>query len=195
MGSEMCIRDSLNRIEFVSGARSTLEIAGAPRIYPEAWPLADADPAEPSFAGLKASNYNETEKFAWFDVVIEGLQFDGRVESRLKFKISMGQGRLSLEFRRGPNWPAIFKTWPGREQDRFGDVFRIADTGERFAIAGALASRADHDLSAALCRLIPAVVAAGVQAFPAAQGRATAWFDSADAFAAAAQDVFDGLGA
>ncbi|HWA90312.1 MAG TPA: DUF6212 domain-containing protein [Rhizomicrobium sp.] len=186
---------AVQQVEIVAGERSTLEAAAAPRILAEAWPPADADPSEPCFAAVKATNYSETEKFAWFDVALEGLQFDGRVERRLKFKISMAQTRLSLEFRRGPAWPAIFAEWPGREQDRFGDVFRIADAGERLAIAGELTAAADHDLSAALCRLMPIIVTAGIQSFPAAQGRSTAWLDAARAFAAAADGVFDGLAA
>ncbi len=186
----------LRQIEVIAGPRSALDVGPrAVRIYPEAWPLSGADPAEPRFKSLKATNYSEAEKYALFEVTIDGLAFGRRAGRPAKFKISKANGRLSIEFRQGQNWPKIFQEWPGRERDRFGDVFRVAHAGERLAIAGMLAPGPDNEVLAALSSLMPAIIAAGMQNFPSAREQIPHWLDAARAFAAAGQATFGGPGA
>jgi hypothetical protein len=188
---------ALHRIEVVAGRRCAADIgARATRVYPEAWPpLKGAGADVPHFGSLKATNYSETDKYALFEVAIDGLQFGRRVEPGARFKVSKANGRLSLEFRQGRHWPKLFHAWPGREQDRFGDVFRVAEAGDNLAIAGELAAGPDREVLAALCRLMPTVVAAAVQTFPTAAGQVPAWLDAARAMSAAAYRTFGEPGA
>jgi hypothetical protein len=162
----------------------------AVRIDPEMLPPSRGNLAGPRYDALKAANYNQADTYALFEIVLEGLAFGDRIERQAKFKVSKAQERLTIEFRQGKSWPRIFREWPGREQDRFGDLFRIADNDGRLMIMGVLAPGADTELLAALCSLMPTIVASGIQAFPAAAERVPAWLDAARSFAAAARQSF-----
>ena len=188
--SDEFVAIELRRIEVVSGERTTLDLGSdTGPIDPEALPQSGRR-VRPHFARLKAHNFSETERYALFDVILEDLEFDGRVEHAVRFKPSMANGRLSLEFRRGPNWPEIFRDWPGRQQDRFGDVFHIVHTGDALAIAGEFTTDFDRELIAVLCRLMPAIVATGLQMLPRAVDRLEMWLEVSREFAAAAQRTF-----
>jgi hypothetical protein len=123
-------------------------------------------------------------------VTLSDLEFGGRIERTARFKPSMANGRLSVEFRHGPNWPEIFREWPGRQRDRFGDVFRITHIDDVLAISGELTTEFDRELIAALCRLMPTIIATGVQTLPNAAGGLQTWLDVAREFSAAAQRIF-----
>jgi uncharacterized protein DUF6212 len=181
----------LRKIEVVSGERTSLDLGwNTVRVDPETLPSSAGHRAAPRFGRLKAHNFTETDKFALFEVTLGDLEFDGRLERAVRFKPSMANGKLSLEFRQGPNWPEIFRDWPGRHQDRFGDVFRVSHTDDGIAIFGELTTGCDCELLAALCRLMPTIVATGVQMLPDAVGRFQTWLDVAREFSAAAQRTF-----
>jgi hypothetical protein len=182
---------ALRQIEIIAGARTTLDTGlREVRINPETLPPSRGNLEGPHFDSLKAANYNEANTYTLFEVVIAGLAIGDRLERQLKFKISKAHERLTIEFRQGSAWPKIFREWPGREQDRFGDVFRISDNEQGLMIMGTVAPGEDAELLAALGSLMPTIVASGIQAFPAAADHVPAWLDAARSFAAAAQRSF-----
>jgi hypothetical protein len=185
---------AVRHIEFIAGKRFDLGIKlDVAPVDPESQPPSEDYPVSPRFEAIKVTNYSETEKFALFEIALDRVIFGDRVENGVKFKASISQGRLSLEFRQGKNWPSIFQQWPGRERDRFGDVFRIAHSDAGLAVAGSLATDADRDLLAALCLLMPTIVAAGIQTLPSATQHLPRWLDAARVFANSAQQTFDEL--
>ncbi len=181
----------LRRMEIISGKRSEVDLgSNGGRFDIESLPRSQRSPATSRFARLKAQGYNETEKYALFDVAIGDLEFDGRVESAVKFKLSMAKGRLSLEFRQGANWPEMFKEWPGRQEDRFGKVFYVVLSNDGVAPVGELTAISDVALIAALCRLMPTIVATSLRMLPNAANQSPAWLSAAREFAAAAEQTF-----
>ncbi|HEY1836992.1 MAG TPA: DUF6212 domain-containing protein [Rhizomicrobium sp.] len=183
---------AIRHIEVVTGKRDEslvdLDEIVDPGLIP---PSPNEEPVAVNFSAIRASNYTETDKYAWLQITVDGLSFNGRIEDKLKFKVGLVDGgRISLEFRQGQNWPRIFEQWPGRRQDRFGEMFRVTRNGDELSIAGSLATEADKNLLAAVCSLLPAIVRSGVQNVPAAKPRLPAWLEAAHAFAVAARRTF-----
>lgn len=182
---------ALGRMEAIAGERNPPSAGPrATRIYPEAWQPSGSDPDAPRFASLKAMNFSQSDTNALFEVVIDDLAFGRRLERSAKFKIGRVDGRLALEFRQGPHWPNMFREWPGRERDRFSELFRVRHVGGRLAIPDALGPGPDQDLLAALTRLMPTIVATGVLTFPEARGQIPDWLEAAHLFAAAGRATF-----
>jgi hypothetical protein len=175
------------KIEVISGKRArAASDSVAERPDPEALPQAGFHQSGPSFASLEARNYSKTDKYELVELTLENLEFDGYAVPVVKFKASIVAGRLTLEFRRGPRWPEIFRKWPGRHKDIFSERFHVAHSGERLMIDADITNDVDRELIAALSRLMPIIAGTMAQRIPDAAERSQTWVDAARAFASAA---------
>ncbi|HEY1707536.1 MAG TPA: DUF6212 domain-containing protein [Rhizomicrobium sp.] len=154
----------------------------------EAWPGAADLKALPRFADLKLNGHNATDTYELFDVSINRLEFGTRSEPVVRFKFTQAKGLLSVEFRKGgAGKRQIFQHWPGSQQDRHGEFFRIGLTVEGVAIGCKLVADADRRLVLVLLRLLPTIVATALQMTPADADKLQQWIGAARQLSKTAQ--------
>jgi uncharacterized protein DUF6212 len=170
----------LRKMDLIVGERTGP--ANGPQPDPEdIAPLgSDAHPRTPTtFGGLKLNSHDATDAYELFDIAVLNFETEGRSEPIVKFKFSLTHGLLSLEFRRGVGRPEIFAQWPGTEQDRFGELFRISQVPGGVHIGGAIAAGADRHLLLGVLDVLATIVATGVQMVPLEPEKLRRWVGAA----------------
>jgi Family of unknown function (DUF6212) len=182
----------LRRLDLLVGERTEAE-PGLEAIPQDLAPPqgGTARPNGPSFAGLKLHGHEATDAFELFDISVLGLESGGRPGPVVKFKFSLANELLSMEFRRGVGRPEIFSQWPGNQQDRFGDLFRISQVPGGVHIGGAVTTDADRRLLLDVLDLLSTIVATGVQTVPVEPEKLRVWVGAARRLAAGARRVIE----
>ena len=171
----------LRKIDLIVGQRADA-VPAALAITDELAPATDdARPRSgPVFGSVKLNGHDATDAFELFDVSVLGFETEGRAEPIVKFKFSLANGLLSMEFRRsGAGRPEIFAQWPGNQQDRFGDLFRITQVPGGVHIGGEIKTDADRRLILGVLDLLSTIVATGVQMAPIEADKLRRWVGAA----------------
>jgi hypothetical protein len=133
----------------------------AAETFMQEWELSPAPKKEERFFSEVAVNqiFDNGQGYAHIDLSVFGLMVNGRSWPEFRFKIARDGGRVTVEFRRLADWPAVFDPWPGIAADEHGDYLRIApDEVEEFLAM--LSNRPERDALLTMFRHMPLLIAA-----------------------------------
>ncbi len=110
------------------------------------------------FATARLDGCEAGENWAILDLRIEGLARGKDAWADVKMKFGITGTDMLLEFRRRPEWPRIFETWPGTETDAYGDKFTLFSDAGRIGGIERIAPGRDTALVGAVAEVLAAVV-------------------------------------
>lgn|GEM_PF-2323945 len=183
----------------VESPPQVVEMPAPPQVEPAGPPQME-EPAPPSLPEVPPPWQRVQLDRAWLDghavgngyelldLQVANLLYAGQRWPRLKFKFSVDERALSLEFRAGEGLPRMFEEWPGNKTDAWGAVFHIIAGSEPFG-HDRLRTEKDVALLQALIEALPRITAEALTSSGATAEEIGRWAEHARLFGARLQDV------